>query len=101
MKELTIQNFDQNISSGLILVDFWAERCGPCRMLSPVLEGLSQKIEGVQFSKVNIDEEQELASRYGIMSIPTVMIFKDGQLVDKVIWLNPENVYQSKLEDLK
>lgn len=85
MKELTIQNFDQNISSGLILVDFWAERCGPCRMLSPVLEGLSQKIEGVQFSKVNIDEEQELASRYGIMSIPTVMIFKDGQLVDKVI----------------
>lgn len=101
MKALDKNNFEQEITTGITLVDFWAEWCGPCKMLTPVLEDLSTKIADVKFAKVNVDDEWELASKFGIMSIPTVMIFKDGVLVDKVVWLNPPNIYESKLEEIK
>ncbi len=101
MKTLTQDNFNQEIATWVTLVDFWAERCGPCRMLTPVLEKLSDQIVDVKFTKVNIDDEQDLASKFGIMSIPTVIVFKDGELVDQIVGLNPENIYQSRLDKIK
>ncbi len=69
-----------------ILVDFWAEWCGPCRMVSPVLEKLADEMDGkVRIGKVNVDDESSLAGRYGIQSIPTLLLFKDGKVVDQYI----------------
>ena len=90
MKEVTITkaNFESEVinSDIPVLVDFWAAWCGPCKMLSPVLAEIAQEYEGkVKVAKVNIDEEGELAVKYGIMSIPTVLLFKDGQLLNKSV----------------
>ena len=74
-----------------VFVDFWAPWCGPCRMVSPVVEALSEQYEGkVDFYKVNVDEEPELARQFGIMSIPTLMLFKDGELFDQTLGVQPE-----------
>jgi thioredoxin 1 len=74
-----------------VFVDFWAVWCGPCRMVSPVVEALSEQYEGkVDFYKVNVDEEPELARQFGIMSIPTLMLFKDGELFDQTLGVQPE-----------
>lgn len=87
MKNLTNSTFDQTVASGLHLVDFWAPWCGPCRMQTPILEELDKEYSDdiLQISKINVDEEGELAVRYGIQSIPTMMIFKDGRTVDRLI----------------
>jgi thioredoxin 1 len=85
---ITKSNFDSEVISSNIpvLVDFWAPWCGPCRMLSPVLEELGNELKDqVKIVKINVDEEPELASRFGIMSIPTVIAFKEGKAVSKVI----------------
>lgn len=80
-------NFDNVLSSNaVVVVDFWATWCGPCRMLAPVIEELAADFEGkVVIGKVDVDENENLAKRYGIMSIPSVFIFKNGQVVDKHI----------------
>ena len=73
-------------SKGLVLVDFWAAWCGPCKMLAPVLEAIASELEGrLEIKKINIDENRKSAEKYDIMSIPTMMIFKDGQIVDTII----------------
>ncbi len=81
------------------VVDFYADWCGPCRMVSPVIESLSQEYSGkVSFAKVDTDANQSLAMRYEIMSIPTVMIFKGGRLVDKIIGAMPADAYRRKID---
>jgi len=87
----TDQNFTSETSEGLVLVDFWAPWCGPCKMIAPVLEELDADMsEKVKIVKVDVDENQETASNFGIMSIPTLVLFKDGQPVDKVVGFNPK-----------
>ena len=85
---LTTDNFDETIASGTTLVDFWAVWCGPCRMQSPVVDAFAESHENVKVGKVNVDEEMALATQYGIMSIPTLMVFKDGELAAKQIGLS-------------
>ena len=86
---VTKDNFDKEItdSKETVLVDFWAAWCMPCKMLSPVIDAVAEERKDVKICKINIDEEQELAIRFGIMSIPTVMVFKGGKVAGKSIGL--------------
>lgn len=91
--KLTGQNFDEQVlqSSLPVLVDFWADWCGPCKMLGPVIEELAGELAGkAVVGKVNVDEEQQLAARYGVMSIPTVVLFKNGQEAARSVGLVPK-----------
>lgn len=75
-------SFDKVISKGKVLVDFYADWCGPCRMLTPILEEIAKGTDEVQIVKINVDDSQEIAARYGVMSIPTMIIFEDGHIKD-------------------
>lgn len=87
----TDQSFSNEISDGLVLVDFWAPWCGPCKMIAPVLVELDADMsDKVKIVKIDVDENQETASNFGIMSIPTLVLFKDGKPVDKVVGFNPK-----------
>ncbi len=100
---LTEQNFDETLSRqpGIMMVDFWAEWCGPCRAVSPVLEELARESRGrVALAKVNVDEHPSLAARYGIRSIPTILFVKQGKVADQVIGAVPRAKLQEKLDAL-
>jgi len=86
---VTKENFDKEITEAkeTVLVDFWAAWCMPCKMLSPIIDAVAKEREDIKICKINIDEEQELAIRFGIMSIPTVMVFKGGEVSGKSIGL--------------
>ncbi len=90
VKSITDTNFTEETEKGLVLVDFWAEWCGPCRMVAPIIEELSGEMPQVTFAKLNIDENQETAQKLGITSIPTLLIYKDGEMVDRVVGLMPK-----------
>jgi thioredoxin 1 len=84
------QTFNTETSEGLVLADFWAPWCGPCKMIAPVLEELDQEVQEVKVVKLDVDENQETAGKYGVMSIPTLLVFKDGQVVDQVVGFQPK-----------
>src|SRR4026208_2532964 len=100
---LTSDNFDQEVvkSSQPALVDFWAEWCGPCKMIAPMLDELAAEYDGkVKIGKVNIDDHQSLASQYRINSIPTLLFFKNGQVVDQVVGARSKKDFKAKLDPL-
>ena len=95
---LTSANFDDKISNGLALVDFWADWCGPCRVVGPVIEELAEENEGsVTVAKVDVDSEKKLALRYGVMSIPTVILFENGAEKKRFVGVQPKATYQAEL----
>lgn len=88
---VTDQNFAKETAEGLVLVDFWAPWCGPCKMVAPVLEEIDGEMsEKVQIVKLDVDENQETAGQYGVMSIPTLLLLKDGNVVDQVVGFQPK-----------
>jgi thioredoxin 1 len=99
--EITDSNLEELTQTGLSVVDFWAPWCGPCRMLAPVIDSLSENNEDVTIGKINVDENQDSAVKYGIRGIPAVLFFKDGELVDRLVGTHSANVYQEKINSLK
>ncbi|MDG5786927.1 thioredoxin [Evansella sp. AB-P1] len=88
---VTDQNFSNETSQGVVLVDFWAPWCGPCKMIAPVLEELDSEMgDKVKIAKLDVDENQETAGKFGVMSIPTLLVLKDGEVVDQVVGFQPK-----------
>lgn len=85
-------------NKGVVVVDFFATWCGPCKMLAPVFESVSEELDEAMFVKVDIDQSLELAQKFGISTVPTMMIFKDGQVVDKLVGFMPKDSLKAKVE---
>ncbi len=101
--EITTQNFDEMVlnSDKPVLIDFWAEWCGPCRMVGPIVDDLHKHYEGKAIvGKVNVDEQQEIAAKYGIRNIPTILFFKNGEIVDKNVGVSPKSDLAKKIDVL-
>lgn len=97
-KHLTTDNFDDAIKSGVTLVDFWATWCSPCQMQGPIVDKIADEFEGkAGVAKIDVDENNEVASKYGVRSIPTLVIFKDGEAVETMVGVQSKEVLTDKL----
>jgi thioredoxin 1 len=98
---ITDANFDTETSNGITLIDFWAAWCGPCKMQGPIVEQVAEKMAGkAKVGKCNVDEQQGTAAKFGIQSIPTLIIFKDGKEVERMVGLRTEGDLVEKLDAL-
>ena len=101
--EITDSNFEETVlkSDKPVLVDFWAAWCGPCRMVGPIIDELSEEYEGkAVVGKVDIDQNQQYAAQFGVRNIPTVLVFKNGELVDRKVGVSSKNDYAQALDSL-
>lgn len=101
MKIVNKEEFDAMVNQGSLIVDFYANWCGPCRMLAPVLEEVSEEHPNVQFIKVNVDDEPELAQRYGVMSIPALFAIKDGEVKKSVVGFQPKAMVENLIKTIE
>lgn len=97
---ITSENFEEEVlqSDKPVLVDFWATWCGPCRMLAPTVEQIAAEREDIKVGKINVDEEQELAVKYGVMSIPTLVVLRNGQEVNRSVGVKPKSAILAMLK---
>jgi len=98
--EITDANFEETVlnSSKPVLVDFWAAWCGPCRMVGPIIDELSKEFEGkAVVGKIDVDANQEFAAKYGVRNIPTVLLFKDGELISRQVGVAPKKTYEDAI----
>jgi|7_EtaG_2_1085326.scaffolds.fasta_scaffold00802_4 thioredoxin 1 len=101
VKKLLSENFQRNVGDGAAIVDFYADWCGPCKRQAPIMENIARRIgPDAKVYKVNVDESAELASRYNVTSIPTILIFKDGKVVESMVGLKSESALLGALERL-
>lgn len=91
IKEITSKEFKEIIKDGKVVIDFFATWCGPCKMLSPVMDEISSELKNVNFYKIDVDKNEDVAMEYGIMSIPTIIIFKDGKVVNSIVGLKSKD----------
>ena len=98
VKTFTDSNFDEEVKAGVVLIDFWAEWCGPCKMIAPVLEDIANENKGkLSVAKLNVDENPATASRFDLRSIPTLLIFKGGQEIDRLVGVQPKSEIMRRL----
>ena len=98
VEEISEKEFTEVISNKLALVDFFAEWCMPCVMMSPIIEELAERMKNVKFAKINVDENQALASKFKVMSIPTLIVFKEGREIDRIIGSQGADSIEEKLK---
>lgn len=101
--EITDSNFEETVlkSDKPVMVDFWAAWCGPCRMVGPIIDELSEEYEGKAIiGKIDIDSNQQYAAQFGVRNIPTVLIFKNGELIDRKVGVSPKNSYTDAIDSL-
>lgn len=101
IKQLSDENFEEGVAAGVVLVDFYADWCGPCRMLAPIIEELAQEMSGkITVAKVDTDKAANVAAKFEVTSIPTIILFKDGALVKKVVGLKDLDTLRSMINEV-
>jgi thioredoxin 1 len=98
VKKLNTSDFDSAIANGTVLVDFYADWCGPCRMVAPIVEEISNERDDIVVGKINVDDDSAIAVKYGVMSIPTLIIFKDGQEKSRIVGARPKSAILAELD---
>lgn len=100
VKNLTQNNFKQHVGGGLILVDFWASWCGPCKLIAPVLNELAGELDGkLRIGKVNVDNQQAIAAKYKVRNIPTLILFKNGKEVKRIVGVKPKKALMAEISE--